>query len=157
VAARERLLMGAVRLPFAFYGTLRPGGGALDRLGITERVTHLGPCLLRGDLYAVTWYPGLVEGDRLVRGDLFDVPDDLVPMLDEFEGWFPDRPDRSEYVRLADRLVDPDVEAWVYRWRGPVSNGILVAHGDWLEHTAGSPLPEALERPHLRAPTGGAR
>ncbi len=153
--ARGWLLTGTAKLPFAFYGTLRPGGGALERLGIAGRVAHLGPCLLRGDLYAVTWYPGLVDGDRLVRGDLFDVPDDLVPMLDEFEGWFPDRPEQSEYFRVASRLLDPDGEAWVYRWRGPVANGVLVPHGDWLEHTAGSPLPADLERPHLRAGTGG--
>jgi gamma-glutamylcyclotransferase (GGCT)/AIG2-like uncharacterized protein YtfP len=146
--------MGAPRLPFAFYGTLRPGGGALERLGIAGRVTHLGPCVVRGDLYAVSWYPGLVKGDRLAKGDLIDVPDELVPMLDEFEGWFPDRPEQSEYVRVVARLFDPGCEAWVYLWRGPVSDGVLVPHGDWLEHTAGSPLPADLERPHPRARTG---
>jgi len=132
-------------LPFAFYGTLRPGGGAMARLGITGRVTHLGPCLIRGDLYAVSWHPGLVSGVRMVRGDLFDVPDDLVAMLDDFEGFIPDDRAASRYLRVAEPLLEPQTEAWVYRWRGPVSTGVLLPEGDWLDHAGGRPLPADLE------------
>ncbi|MBA2337768.1 MAG: gamma-glutamylcyclotransferase [Acidimicrobiia bacterium] len=138
-------MTGDHRLPFAFYGTLRPGGGALERLGITRRVTHLGPCLIGGDLYAVTWHPGLVAGAGEVRGDLFDVPADLVATLDGFEGYRPDDPATSPYLRVARWLLEPAVEAWVYLWRGPTADGVLLPGGDWLDHAGGRPLPADVE------------
>ena len=117
----------------------------MERLGIVDRVVHLGPCLLRGDLYAVAWYPGLAGGDGVVRADLFDVPDDLVPLLDDFEGYQPNRPEASPYRRVVVSLIEPDGEACVYRWRGSSSSGVPVPHGDWLAHTGGVPLPAVLE------------
>ncbi len=110
---------------FAFYGTLRRGGDALDRLGVRESVTWLGPCRIPGVLYRVSWYPALVRGDGIVVGDLFAVRDvETVALIDRFEG--------SGYDRVEMRLAEPDVVAWTYVWNGPTDDLDPIEGGDWL-------------------------
>ncbi len=120
---------------FAFYGTLRRGGGALGRLGLGDLVRYVGPCTIPGRLHLIAWYPGLVPGDGAVVGDLFEVDAAAVPTIDRFEGHVPDDPARSLYDRLLVPLVvPPEVAAWTYVWRGEVPPGSHIPGGDWLAH-----------------------
>lgn len=117
----------AIPLParFAFYGTLRRGGVGLERLGVSDAVRWLGPCVIPGALYRVSWYPALIAGPGRVTGDLFLVHDTVtVATLDAFEG--------SEYDRIEVRLATPDEDAWVYTWNGATTGLTPLGTGDWL-------------------------
>ncbi len=117
--------MPSLPAAFAFYGTLRRDGRALDRLGIRDAVTWLGPCLIPGRLFRVSWYPALVRGGGTVVGDLFAVPDlEAVEVIDRFEG--------SGYDRVEMRLAEPDLVAWTYLWNGPTDDLDPIEGGDWL-------------------------
>jgi gamma-glutamylcyclotransferase (GGCT)/AIG2-like uncharacterized protein YtfP len=77
------------------YGTLRAGevndlNAAAQRHGIAAP-TLLGTGTVAGRLYDFGTYPGLVlaaSGGPVV-GDLYDVPEALVPVLDEIEEVYP--------------------------------------------------------------------
>lgn len=122
---------------FAFYGTLRRGGGALERLGLAAHVVPAGRCVIPGSLYTISWYPGLVLDGPGVVGDLFLVPDPAtVVLLDRFEGYDAADPAGSRYLRREVGLVEPATTAWTYLWKGEVSDDLRIASGDWLAHRA---------------------
>ena len=107
------------------YGTLRPGGSAEHRLAGGKL---LGSGFIRGRLYQIDWYPGVVldESGGPVSGEVFEVDDEHLARLDDYEG--------SEYRRTMVR-VNGDVpwDAWMWVWSGPVDEGKRIAGGDWLE------------------------
>lgn len=120
-------------LPLAFYGTLRPGGGALGILGIAPRLQWLGRCFLRGDLYDLGEYPGLMPGNGIVTCDLVTAPDPAtMRMIDTWEDWIPGNPPEALYRRQRVRLLFPDRDALVYVWNGSLDEATLVPGGDWL-------------------------
>ncbi|KVL32852.1 gamma-glutamylcyclotransferase family protein [Burkholderia sp. MSMB1835] len=78
------------------YGTLRAGqandiGQAAARHGIAAP-TLLGAAALPGELYDFGTYPGMLAGPAgksLVWGDVYEVDEQLVPVLDEIERVYP--------------------------------------------------------------------
>ena len=78
------------------YGTLRNGevndiGHAAARHRIAAP-TLLGAVALPGELYDFGTYPGMIAGSAdksLVWGDVYEVDDRLVPVLDEIERVYP--------------------------------------------------------------------
>ena len=120
-------------LPLAVYGTLRPGGGALEHLGIADRMVRTGPCVLRGRLLDFGTYPAFMEGDGQVVGDLFTMPDAAtLSILDHWERVDHENPARSWYLRKRIRLIEPDLEALVYVWNRPTDGAPTVPAGDWI-------------------------
>lgn len=83
-------------MPLVFvYGTLRAGevndlNAAARRHGIVAP-TLLGTGTVAGRLYDFGSYPGLVPdaGAGPVAGDIYDVPEALMPVLDEIEEVYP--------------------------------------------------------------------
>ncbi|MGY6550935.1 MAG: gamma-glutamylcyclotransferase family protein [Erythrobacter sp.] len=131
----------------AVYGTLRSGVATLEPLGMRGRMIHRGPCTIAGQLLDLGQYPGLIVGDDgayggsggvafggRVKGDLFAIPDPAIwRELDTYEEFFPEDLAASEYDRIYCRLLDPPLDAWVYRYIGPVDEARAVPGGDWLE------------------------
>jgi gamma-glutamylcyclotransferase (GGCT)/AIG2-like uncharacterized protein YtfP len=77
------------------YGTLRAGeindiGVAAARHAITAP-RLIGCAAVTGRLYDFGEYPGLVRDEtaNLVRGDVYEIDDALVPVLDQIEGVSP--------------------------------------------------------------------
>lgn len=102
----------------AVYGLLRKGAAAFARFGLDRAFTPLGPCRLRGRLYDLGDYPGLVEGGGEVVGELYEVRDvSVMPALDAFEDYHPGDRARSRYARVRVRLIAPERQAWTYLWR----------------------------------------
>ena len=74
------------------YGTLRAGevndiGRAAEKHGIAAP-TLVGAAALPGELYDFGTYPGMIaalDGRALVWGDVYEVDERLVPVLDEIE------------------------------------------------------------------------
>jgi len=111
------------------YGTLRRGGSNHFRMAGAE---FIAPATVRGRLYRIDWYPGLVADDCAgeVIGEIHRLPAAMLHALDEYEG--------PEYrrVRMAVRCAAGDGEtpreAWVWLWTGAVSESRRIAGGDWL-------------------------
>jgi gamma-glutamylcyclotransferase (GGCT)/AIG2-like uncharacterized protein YtfP len=114
------------------YGTLRDA--ELRRsLGLAGRVRRLGRFRLQGILYDLGPYPALGTGTGIVHGELYEVLDaGIFPILDKFEEFDPARPKLSTYLRERWRLMEPDVECWVYRYNKSVRGLPRVLGGDWL-------------------------
>ncbi len=109
------------------YGTLRQGGSNHFRMAGAEFV-ETG--VLRGRLYRVDWYPGLVldaAGDE-IQGEVFAVPPEQLAELDVFEG--------HEYRRIRAAVKTPygvPMQAWIWEWLMPTDEGQRITGGDWLK------------------------
>ncbi len=125
------------------YGTLRVGASNHHRMKGAEWV---GTGVVRGKLYQVSWYPGLVPDDQggEVIGDVYLVGSGLLGELDSFEG-VPDgelRGEEYERRKVGVEWKSPprsrhdetsQVEAWAWVWHGPIADLTEVPTGDWLD------------------------
>jgi gamma-glutamylcyclotransferase (GGCT)/AIG2-like uncharacterized protein YtfP len=99
----------------AFYGSLMQDRGNQEKLKIKDYLEFVGPCEIRGRLYDLGEYPGLVQGDDRVKAELYKVKDARVfPLLDKYEDFHVRNPQHSLFVRHVVRLVEPQLDAWVY-------------------------------------------
>ncbi len=88
----------------AVYGTLR-AGGVNDIRRLANDVRLLGTTQLRGTLYDLGWYPGLVlGGERAVLAEVYTLSAPLEQALDQIEGLWPQ--DLGEYRK---RVLSQDV------------------------------------------------
>jgi len=115
------------------YGTLRRGYDHEFARLLAATARFVGAAQVRGRIYKVAAYPGLVLSDdaaEQVRGDVFELndPDETLRVLDEYEG--------SEYRRVAvtARLLDAGrtVDAWAYIYSSDVTGKPLILSGDFL-------------------------
>ncbi|MDP3850938.1 MAG: gamma-glutamylcyclotransferase family protein [Luteolibacter sp.] len=108
------------------YGTLRCGGSNHFRMAGAD---YLAAGTVRGRLYGIDWYPGLVldEAAAETTGEVYQVSPELMESLDDFEG--------NEYrpVRAMVTLSDATpLSAWVWEWLGPCDESQRIVSGDWL-------------------------
>jgi gamma-glutamylcyclotransferase (GGCT)/AIG2-like uncharacterized protein YtfP len=113
------------------YGTLRRNGSNHFRM---EGGSFLGEATVRGRLYKIDWYPGLVldpAGDP-IPGEIFEVSPEQLAALDEFEGVSAAEVEGNEYRRVETvaQLPQGPMTVWVWEWIGPVDEGCRI--GDWL-------------------------
>ena len=126
-----------------FYGTLMAGFDRRRRASLDDRLTFVGRGSIRASLFDVGLYPAAVPSpDSLVWGELYEVSDSstVLGVLDDIEGYRPDDPDRSLYVRSEVTVTLPDgVEhtAWVYFYNAPLGRADRIASGDYLQHVKG--------------------
>lgn len=114
---------------FAFYGSLLDPA-LRRRLGVEPLLRRLRPCEIRGRLFDLGPYPGLVPGPGRVRGELFAALDSAaVELLDQFEECDCDPP---LFVRRRARLIEPSLEAWVYFYDRPVAQRRRLRAGRWF-------------------------
>jgi gamma-glutamylcyclotransferase (GGCT)/AIG2-like uncharacterized protein YtfP len=123
------------------YGTLRAGeindiGAAAARNGISAPKL-VGRAAVAGRLYDLGDYPGLVHDETAgpVRGDVYEIDEALVPVLDRIEGIEPGVDSvfktRPVMVTVADRAV----QCFFY----PVDDVSVSGHtrieaGDWISY-----------------------
>ncbi len=119
------------------YGTLRPGGAAADKM---VECRWLGPATVKGSLYQIDWYPGLIlEGEGEVKGDLVLVPPDCMDQLDAYEACLPNDLQPHEYRRVKGTVRCPDgseKSAWIWEYQFSVDEKRCVESGDWFEREA---------------------
>ena len=92
----------------------------------------LGDASVSGSLYDLGTYPGLLtsESSSLVKGEVYQLDDDTLSKLDEFEA-------SSNYWRkqVEVLLANGKTLCWVYE---PVpelcANRTLIHSGDWVEY-----------------------
>lgn len=152
----SRVKFSTPRVLIAVYGTLRSDvvdqvrdvrlkeGAKRARRRLGRRV---GTCRIRGRLVDLGDYPGLVlADDGSVMAELYELPfggagsqelRDLrsaLAAIDEFEGFDPNDPEGSEYVRRYVALEHPANEAaWVYVLNKAPRRAEPLKTGDWAK------------------------
>ena len=121
------------------YGTLRNGfahpmAGYLARQG-----RHLGTARVRGQLFNLGRYPGILESSSegdVVKGDVYQLPDDggeTLEKLDRYENGESLHP--GEFDRQI-TSVEMDsgaiLQTWIYWFRGEVKEENRIQGGDWM-------------------------
>jgi gamma-glutamylcyclotransferase (GGCT)/AIG2-like uncharacterized protein YtfP len=116
------------------YGTLMPGLRLeAEMLG----ARFVGPAHIAGRLIDVGHYPGLLQGDGPVTGEVYEVDDAHLTRLDGVEGVVPGDRDASQYWReevtvLSGPLQGQRVQTYVYN--GPVDGCVPIPHGDYRRY-----------------------
>ena len=111
---------------FLFYGTIMRGGAFHHLLKDSQ---FLGEGSFTGNLY---WHRSGIpyaklDQDGLVHGEIYEVPEELVPRLDSLEGhptWY-----RRVVVKLLEGFA-----AWVYIYQGSVEGMEKVPEGRYSIH-----------------------
>ncbi|MEI9850011.1 MAG: gamma-glutamylcyclotransferase family protein [Sphingomonas sp.] len=100
---------------FFFYGLLRRGQRGHDLLGLGERMRFAGEDAVRGSVRDLGLYPGLtLGGEGEVAGEVHETDDPaVIADLDAYEGYDPDKPLESEYIRKKVTAVS-GIEVWIY-------------------------------------------
>ncbi|KVO77060.1 gamma-glutamylcyclotransferase [Burkholderia ubonensis] len=124
------------------YGTLRAGeandiGHAAARHGIAAP-TLVGAAALPGELYDFGTYPGMVavaDGKTLVWGDVYEVDERLVPVLDEIERVYPGVDTLFRQEATSVELGGRQYACLYYPVAAhAVSDKPRIVSGDWVQH-----------------------
>lgn len=135
----------------AVYGSLRQGSVAGLKMKGAE---YVGKDLVRGTLYDVSWFPGIKLDDKpigdslsgsVVTVEVFRLPEDpaqaeaLLSHLDSYEGYYPDHPSNSLFVRKETVTLGEGLCTWVYEFNQDVCSHQIVESGDWLKEKENDP------------------
>jgi gamma-glutamylcyclotransferase (GGCT)/AIG2-like uncharacterized protein YtfP len=122
------------------YGTLMAGFDRRRRAGIDTRMAFVGRGWIPAALYDLGLFPAAIpSGDSRVWGEIYEMEDDpsVLAKLDEIEGFRPDDPDSSLYIRESTAVtLDTGAErtAWVYFYNAPLGQAERIESGDYLDH-----------------------
>lgn len=123
------------------YGTLRAGeindiGQAAARYGI-DAPKLIGRAAVSGRLFDFGDYPGLVRDDAAgpIRGDVYEIDDALVPVLDEIEGISPVGDSLFKSREMTVAVAGRQLQCFFY----PVDDLSAAGHtrieaGDWVSY-----------------------
>jgi gamma-glutamylcyclotransferase (GGCT)/AIG2-like uncharacterized protein YtfP len=123
------------------YGTLRAGevndiSEAAARHEIAEP-DWLGTATVRGHLFDFGLYPGLVvdEAGVDVKGDVYEIDDDLVAVLDEIEAVYPGVDGRFVAREVMVKVNGDVVNCRFYPVTPNAVKGLQeIKSGDWVVH-----------------------
>jgi len=112
------------------YGTLRPGHAPSEIADAVRTLEPVGPGTIRGRLYNLGAYPGVVLDDPAgeeVHGEVFLVPHPAtLARLDAYEDYRPRDPENSLFRRVKTTVTLSNGArelCWVYVYNG-VYNGV---------------------------------
>lgn len=125
------------------YGTLRRGSANEPAALLHRSGRFLGHGKVRGRLYLIAAYPGLLPSsgdDHWVHGDVYrlDSPEIILPKLDIYEGCGPADPPPHEYRReIVPVLLDSGewIDASAYVYASSVLGKREIPSGDFLAQT----------------------
>jgi gamma-glutamylcyclotransferase (GGCT)/AIG2-like uncharacterized protein YtfP len=126
--------MSAEPLLLFVYGTLRPGlPGPAGHL--VDGLERAGAATVRGLLFDLGEYPGMVAGAGLVHGELLRVGDPgRLAALDDYEGCGGPRPLFRRQLTTARRETGEEVAAWAYFYSRSVTGTVQIPAGDYAAH-----------------------
>lgn len=106
------------------YGTLQPGFAPEEVLATAAKLRPVSRGFVYGELYELDGYPGAVPNPKSknrIGGTVLELPDDarLLSQIDEYEGFDPQAPEASEFLRVR-QVVELSgggaMECWFYRY-----------------------------------------
>lgn len=121
------------------YGTLRSACESGAHKEYLSRADFVSPAKIRGHLFMVDYYPGLVlsETEHWALGEIYLLENEAqLHNLDVYEGCAKKSPHPHEYERrLADVLLSSgeSVQAWVYIYQQDISQLRRIESGDFLQ------------------------
>jgi gamma-glutamylcyclotransferase (GGCT)/AIG2-like uncharacterized protein YtfP len=124
-----------ITLLFVYGGLMR----GFDLHHYLAGCSFAGDAWTKGVLVQAGRYPGLIEGEGKVSGELYAMndPPALLEALDELEDYDPLDPQRSLYIRTVRAITQDDssaTRAWVYLYNRDTA-GLVVVGGDWRSVT----------------------
>lgn len=91
-----------------------------------------------GKIYRVAAYPGVSHdpsGEHWVKGEVFEIndPDQLIPVLDEFENAHPLVTENPTYARVLRTIQTPvgALDCWVYEYLLPMEERTRIESGEF--------------------------
>jgi gamma-glutamylcyclotransferase (GGCT)/AIG2-like uncharacterized protein YtfP len=115
------------------YGTLMNGG--VNHHLLARYAELIGPGRMRGRLFLVDYYPGLVDSDdpaETVAGEVWRLTEpDILRELDDFEGCTEAPPLFFRVSRTVALDGGQSLDAWVYLYARPISGQQPIPSGDW--------------------------
>lgn len=124
-----------------FYGTLMTPFNRPGRQRINPKLQFTGRGTIKAALFDLGIYPAAVpseDGSR-VWGEVHETSDAaaVLATLDEIEGYRPNEPERSLYMRVLTDVTLSDgqtAKAWAYFYNAPLGRAQRIESGDYLEH-----------------------
>jgi gamma-glutamylcyclotransferase (GGCT)/AIG2-like uncharacterized protein YtfP len=124
-----------------FYGTLMRPFNRPGRQRVNPKLTFAGHGSIRAKLFDLGIYPAAVPADdgSRVTGEIYELRDPVLVLaaLDEIEGYRPNEPEQSLYIRSHADVTRDDgtvIQAWAYFYNAPLGRAQRIASGDYLEH-----------------------
>ena len=107
------------------YGTLRK-----EAKSHIKPSKSLGLDSVQGKIYDINGhYPGFKHGGGKVIGEIVEIDEDNLDLIDYYEG--------DDYKRVK-ITTSNGKEAWIYEYTPEVSKSKLIKSGDWLNKTKGT-------------------
>lgn len=121
------------------YGTLQPGLAPKSMEQATAKLLAVGAGFVRGVLYDLGRYPGAIADAGAagrISGTVMKLPDDgdVLRALDDYEGFDPQSPDTSEFIReqqVVELLHGGTLMCWFYRYNGKADAASVSPSGVW--------------------------
>jgi gamma-glutamylcyclotransferase (GGCT)/AIG2-like uncharacterized protein YtfP len=124
-----------------FYGTLMTPFNRPGRQRVESKLAFAGRGRIKAALFDLGIYPAAVPAvdDSRVAGEVYELLDTATVLgaLDEIEGYRPNEPERSLYLRvMTDVTLDSGQsrQAWAYFYNAPLGRAERIPSGDYLEH-----------------------
>jgi gamma-glutamylcyclotransferase (GGCT)/AIG2-like uncharacterized protein YtfP len=116
------------------YGSLLRG---MSLSSYMEGTRFLGPAYVKADMFYLGFYPGIINGENIVYGELYEVSQEQLPVIDEVEDYIELDNERSAYLRRpidAFRLADgKKVRAEAYFYNRSPEGKLLIDSGDYRQ------------------------
>lgn len=132
-------LDGEPNLHYVFvYGTLRSACQTGAHKQYLRGADFISPAKIRGQLYMVDYYPGLVlsETEHWAIGEIYLLEDEAqLHDLDVYEGCAKKSPQPHEYERRMTQVVltsGEEMAAWVYVYQQETQHLPIINSGDFL-------------------------
>ena len=125
---------------YAFvYGTLRKGD---SRFSVLDGCDCIAAEAYLDDHFMVSLggFPGIMPGAGRIRGEVYEIDDEILAILDGIEGYREDDPKHSLYIRT---IVHPfhamgkigECSTYIYNdERSSRRDHEVIESGDWFEH-----------------------
>lgn len=133
----------------AFYGTLCAGLAPHARLGLATALEPLGRVTIRGTVYDLGAYPGIVLGKGQTQVELYRIVDaSIIARLDRYERHNPRNRGgclfRRASIRVPGRSTNAGaprgrgrpLDAWLYVFNRSIRGKRPIQGRSWAEHCA---------------------
>ena len=93
---------------------------------LREHCAFVNRAVFKGLLYQIDWYPGAIDGEGNVHGELYSFTSpNVLSELDEYEECSPAFPEPHEYrreKRAVTTLDEQTVNAWIWLYNRSITN-----------------------------------
>lgn len=119
------------------YGTLLPDIAPDEIADTAKKLEIIGEGFVQGKLYDLGDYPAAVLNVRgKIFGRVYKLPDNenILPELDEYEGYYPKKLSKSLYIRKKTKayLDGRTLPCWIYEYNRDITNAPTIESGNFL-------------------------